>query len=74
MMAIESVVEFARKHGYAGAEPEGKFNGFDAYRPVPKSEGAIIGYPYLILVKGDTIRFSTLEETFEYMDGAPPKN
>ncbi len=69
-MKIEQVKEFVKQQGYDDALPIGKWKGFDAYEPVFDGEDtSFIGVPLLILVKGDSIRMSTVEEAFEQLDG-----
>lgn len=69
-MKIEQVKEFAKQQGYDDVLQIGKWKGFDAYEPVFNGEDvSFIGVPLLILVKGDNIRMSTVEEAFEQLDG-----
>lgn len=71
-MMLEEVKDFAKKNGYYTVEAAGKFHDMDAYIPKFRSDEAITGYPYLILNDGGKLRFSTLEETREYMGAATP--
>jgi len=69
-MKIEKVKDFAKQQGYDDVLSIGKWKGFDAYEPVFNGEEpSFIGVPLLILVKGDSIRMSTVEEAFEQLDG-----
>lgn len=69
-MKIEKVKDFAKQQGYDDVLPIGKWKGFDAYEPVFNGEEpSFIGVPLLILVKGDSIRMSTVDEAFEQLDG-----
>lgn len=69
-MKIEKVKAFAKKQGYDDVLSIGKWKGFDAYEPVFNGEEpSFIGVPLLILVKGDSIRMSTVDEAFEQLDG-----
>ena len=69
-MKIKQVKDFAKQQGYDDALSIGKWKGFDAYEPVFNGEEpSFIGVPLLILVKGDSIRMSTVEEAFEQLDG-----
>ena len=69
-MEIEKVKAFAKKQGYDDVLYIGKWKEFDAYEPVFKGEEpSFIGVPLLILVKGDSIRMSTVDEAFEQLDG-----
>lgn len=69
-MKIEKVKDFAKQQGYDDVFSIGKWKGFDAYEPVFNGEEpSFIGVPLLILVKGDSIRMSTVDEAFEQLDG-----
>jgi hypothetical protein len=68
-MKIEKVKDFAKQQGYDDVLSIGKWKGFDAYEPVFNGEEpSFIGVPLLILVKGDSIRMSTVDEAFEQLD------
>lgn len=73
-MTKKEITAFAKKHGYEGVLPLGKFKEYDAYEPIPKGateeEPAAVGLPLMVLVKGDEIRMSTIEEAFEQLEGA----
>ncbi|KAF5046753.1 hypothetical protein DSECCO2_467550 [anaerobic digester metagenome] len=61
--------KYALSQGYIGALPLGKWRGYDAYEPIVNEEGtAFIGPPLMILVKGDEIRMSTVEEAFQQIE------
>ena len=69
-MKIKQVKDFAKQQGYDDVLSIGKWKGFDAYEPVFNGEEpSFIGVPLLILVKGDSIRMSTVDEAFEQLDG-----
>lgn len=44
------------------------WNGYEVYIPDTSKLGTYIGYPYVILVKGEEVRTSTPEESLEYLD------
>jgi len=68
-MKIEEVKAFAKKHGYDDAVYLEKWKGFDVYEPVfDGDEPSFVGVPLVILVKGDTVRMSTVEEAFEQLN------
>lgn len=71
-MTKEKIIAFAKSKGYDGAEYAGKWKGYEVYEPTIKGaterDPAIVGIPLIILVKGDRIRLSTVDEAFEYMD------
>lgn len=68
-MKLSEVKKFAIKQGYDDAVPLGKWKGYDTYEPIfTGDEVSIIGVPLLILVKGETIRMSTIEEAFEQLN------
>lgn len=66
-MTKETINNFAKGKGYYGAEYLKKWNGYECYEPTMDNadgEPACIGLPLVILVKGETIRMSTIEEAF----------
>lgn len=68
-MKIEQIKEFAKQQGYDDALSIGKWKDFDVYEPIFSGEDtSIIGVPFMILVKDDNIRMSTIEEAFEQID------
>lgn len=68
-MLHEKIKQFAKEHGYVTVERLKDWNGYECYEPImDRKEIAEIGPPLLILVKGDTIRMSTVEEAFQQMD------
>lgn len=74
MMIPEFVMNFAKDNGYDGAEFIEKWKEYDVYQPTfanvsELDSPVVIGYPHMILVKGNRIRMSTLEETEEYFGG-----
>lgn len=64
------VEEFAQDNGYKGAkETKLVFNGYKVYEPTfSKNSTAYVGYPLVILVKGDDMRLSTEDESLEILD------
>lgn len=71
-MDKKKILEFAKKQGYDSIEPLGKWKEFDCYEPTinetSEKNPAIVGPPLIILVQGDKIRMSTVEEAFQQMD------
>ena len=71
-MSKKEITAFAKKQGYDGVSPLGKWRGYDCYEPTFKGTDeenpAIVGPPLMILVKGNEIRMSTVEEAYEQMD------
>lgn len=66
------VAEFARQFGYDGARYCGKWEHYDVYEPITKSEGpADIGKPEFILDFDGIIRMATEDEVFKYIDSLP---
>nr|DAG44625.1 MAG TPA: hypothetical protein [Caudoviricetes sp.] len=45
-----------------------KYKGYDVLEPDMSKVGKYIGYPYVILVKGEHARLSTVEESLECLD------
>ena len=74
-MKMETVVSFAKQHGYDNAIYLGKWKDYDAYEPVfDGADVSFVGLPYIILAKGDTVRMSTSEEAFEQIQDTVKKN
>ena len=68
-MDNEKVISFAREKGYKTAKRLNTWNGYECYEPVmDEKETSMIGPPLLILVKGEKIRMSTVDEAFQQMD------
>jgi len=68
-MDIKEVIKFAKDQGYETAEPLGTWQGYDVYEPIYSKDGvSYIGYPLMIMVKGDEIRMSTDEEALQQID------
>lgn len=66
-MRLNTILEFAKKQGYTDVEPLGTWRGYDVYDLIYEQEDSCIGWPLMAMVKNDTIRLSTLEETMQYM-------
>ena len=64
------ILAFAKKCGYDGIEKtEVNYRGYEVYYPTFDGEGvAFTGYPYAILVKGEEIRMSTVDESLEILN------
>lgn len=74
-MTINDIIGFAKKNGYKSAIPVEGWKGYDVYEPVYSNKVSFVGLPFLILVKSETIRMSTPEESFSYIDEvAAPAN
>lgn len=68
-MEIGKVIAFAKKNGYETAEKVEPWNGYECYEPImDKKDATHTGPPLLILVKGESIRMSTVDEAFQQMD------
>ena len=71
-MSMDKIIAFAKKEGYDGVEPLGKWREYDCYEPFfdgsTEDEPAIVGPPLIILVIGNEIRMSTEEEAFQQME------
>ncbi|MGN0999685.1 MAG: hypothetical protein ACI4PO_09055 [Faecousia sp.] len=72
-MKKTQIVEFAKKNGYSDVSPLGKWKEYDAYEPIfegaSENEPACVGQPLMILVKGEEIRMSTIDEAHAQMMG-----
>lgn len=67
-MTLANIKQFAKKYGYETVKKLKPWNGYECYEPVmDESEVAEIGPPLLILVKGDVIRMSTVEEAYQQL-------
>lgn len=71
-MKKKSIIAFAKENGYSGILPLGRWKEYDAYEPTFDGTGelAFVGPPLMILVKGEEIRMSTVEEAFEQIADA----
>lgn len=62
-MDIKKVKAFAKEQGYDDVLPLGKWQGYDIYEPIFNgADVAFVGLPLMVMVKGETIRMSTVEE------------
>ena len=73
-MSKKEIIAFAKKNGYDGVLPLGKWREYDAYEPTfngaTEEEPSFVGPPLMILVKGEEIRMSTEEEAYEQLEEA----
>lgn len=71
-MLKKDIIAFAKENGYDDVAPLGEWRGFDAYEPLfegsTADNPACVGPPLMILVKGDTIRMSTVEEAYAQIE------
>lgn len=68
-MKIEKIKAFAKAQGYDDVSYIGRWKEYEAYEPVYSGDDvSFVGVPLLILVKGDSIRMSTVEEAFEQLN------
>lgn len=66
---ISDIVEFAKNNGYDDVNYLGKWNSYEVYEPTFDNDKTnYVGYPLSILVKDNTIRFTTEKECFEILD------
>lgn len=65
-MTIDKILKFAQSKGYENVKFLCRWNGWDCYEPI-MNDGAIrfVGYPLVIMVKGDMIRISKGEESLK---------
>jgi len=65
------VKEFAKKNGYDEKDVSLKFfgswKGYDVYEII-YNQLSYVGYPYIILVEGKSIRLSTEDEAMQFLD------
>lgn len=68
-MKKEKILQFAKENGYDDIIPLGKWREYDAYEPTftgtEDEPLSFVGPPLMILVKGEEIRMSTVEEAYE---------
>lgn len=62
---IEELVE--ELYPATGVKDPVEWNGYQVYVPIYKKP-SFIGYPFVILVKGDEARISTAEESLDFLD------
>lgn len=68
-MKQSEIIKFAQSIGYLGVKKIGQWREFDAYEPIFTEDGvAYVGQPLMILVKGNEIRMSTVEEAFQQIE------
>lgn len=70
-MTEQKIKEFAIRNGYDGAIPNGFWRGYEVYEPTLGNQPTSIGPPLMILVKGEKIRMTTPEESYERIDDLP---
>ncbi len=62
-MKYKDILDFAKKKGYDNIQFLKKWNGYECYEPLfDNVEILFIGLPLVIMVKGNEIRMSTIEE------------
>ena len=65
----EEIIRFAQEHGYQGALYLQEWKGYAVYEPyVDRDQVTCTGLPENILVKGNSIRFSTDEEIMDLLE------
>lgn len=65
-MSLLEVTEFAKKLDYDSVKFLKKWKTYDVYEPLFNvGHSPTIGIPFVILVEGDNIRMSTVEESLE---------
>jgi hypothetical protein len=68
-MTEDQILKFAIDQEYDDIKYIGKWKEYEVYEPLFDYEGiSYVGLPLIILVKDDTIRMSTPDEAFEYLD------
>lgn len=66
---MNKIAEFAKEQGYDNAVYIGRWKEYDVYEPVTdQEETAYTGVPLVILVQGDTVRMSTVDEAYAQLD------
>ena len=68
-MKKEVIIQFAKQQGYDNVLYIGKWRGYDVYEPTFEGSGPhFVGPPLVILVRGRSIRMSTVEESYEQIN------
>lgn len=67
----EKIQKLVEELGTKYAEKGTDFKGYEVYIPT-YSNDVCIGYPLIILAKGDEARISTVEEAIEYLNMTNP--
>ena len=69
-MTLRDAIDFAEGEGYDGAKKMPyKYKGMEVYEPYFNGKGPhIVGFPLVILAKGDDARMSTQDESLEVLD------
>lgn len=69
-MTLRDAIDFAEGEGYDGAKKMPyKYKGMEVYEPYFNGKGIpCIGFPLVILAKGDDARMSTQDESLEVLD------
>ena len=74
MITEKQILKYAKIRGYDKVEKyDIVWNGYEVWHPGFNGNGvAIIGFPLVILVKGDEIRMSSKDESLEILDIIDP--
>lgn len=67
---MDEVKRLAQELGASELIKYDDWHGYTVYEPV-YTELEYIGLPYIILVKDDEVRLSTIDETFEWLSEQP---
>ena len=68
-MKRDKIKAYAKKMGYDDALYIGKWRGYDVYEPTFEGSGPhFVGPPLVILVRGRSIRMSTVEEAYKQLN------
>ena len=70
-MKYAKIKQFAKDNGYETVKKLKHWNGYEVYEPImEKGTISFIGPPLVILVKGDEIRMSTVDEAYKQLQTA----
>jgi len=68
---MSKIIDFAKQNGYETAKYIGKWRDYDVYEPIFNSdEISFTGVPLVVLVRGEEMRMSTVEEAYRRIDEA----
>lgn len=67
---MDSVLKFAKEHGYQSAKPRGRWNDYNIFEMILSDDhdSLHVGIPQFILDDGKELRISEYTEAFEILD------
>lgn len=66
---MDKIKAFAQEQGYDDVVYLNRWRGYQCYEPIFNgADVSFVGPPLMIMVKGSTIRMSTVDEAFEHIE------